>query len=142
MNSKFFEKANIGSLLGVYLISFVLTIVVFLFLVGIEICLLATLRAISISFFVVTVGVVALLALLVPYGIILIYGGVATLDLFEEKVPKAKVVISVLLILLFLAIWTYLARKCINISYGWLIELEKKDLIAFPDSFRIIPIIG
>lgn len=112
MNSKFFEKANIGSLLGVYLISFVLTIVVFLFLVGIEICLLATLRAISISFFVVTVGVVALLALLVPYGIILIYGGVATLDLFEEKVPKAKVVISVLLILLFLAIWTYLAWKC------------------------------
>lgn len=142
MKSNLFDKASIGGLLGLFIVTFALAALCHFFLVGIEICLLATLKAISISFFVVTIGVIALLALLVPYGVILILGGGFISDFIEDKVSTAKVVLTVILILLFLAIWTFIAWKFINISYGWFIELEKKELIAFPNSFRLIPFIG
>ncbi len=142
MKSNLFDKASIGGLLGLFIVTFALAALCYFFLVGIEICLLATLKAISISFFVVTIGVIALLALLVPYGVILIFGGGFISDFIEDKVSTAKVVLTVILILLFLAIWTFIAWKFINISYGWFIELEKKELIAFPNSFRLIPFIG
>lgn len=135
------EAVGLGYIIIGFILSMVVASAVFALLAGLEIALLATLKAIGITVFVIGVGILAALVLLAPYLVFLIGGVIAILDYKSVSALLLRILISIVVMLIFMALWTFIAGKLSGAAYQLMVNLADAGKIALPDSLHVFPIL-
>lgn len=131
------KRDSLFTIFKIYLAIMALAAGAFVLSVGIEIVLLWVLNMIGVTLFAVIVALAAVASLAAPFLVIVWYGFLGILDDIDSK---RRIVFDVLLVLLCLTIWTFAAKEMAFGAYNLLLHLEEIGIIAFPESFRVIPL--